>query len=360
MPDIAQRDPAQVADTLGRWLATRLPAGADPVVTDVDAPASNGFSNETILCTASHTEAGRRVERPIVVRVAPTRHTLFLDADFSVQYRVMRALADAAAPVPLPPLGWYEADPRWFGVPFFTMDKVDGKVPTDNIPYTMEGWVVDASPAEQERMWWSGLEALAAVHRTDWRTLDLAWLGNPSGPHGLEHQLAYYRRFLDWTAGGRPQPVAEAAWDWLVAHRPDEPGDVVLCWGDARIGNIIWDDFEPRAVLDWEMATLGQPELDFGWWLYFDRQFSEALGVPRPAGFPSHEDSVARYAELLGRPVGDLFWYEVFSGFRFAVIMCRLSDLLTGSGVLPEESDMATNNLATQFVADLLELPRPG
>ncbi len=360
MPDNAGRDPAEVAGTLARWLAGRLPPDADPEVVEVEAPESNGFSNETILCRATWTAEGRREPRRLVVRVAPTRHQLFLDADFSVQYRVMRSLAGRRAGVPLPPLGWYEGDPSWLGVPFFTMDHVAGLVPPDNLPYTMEGWVLEATPGQQERMWWSGLEAMARIHRADWRALDLGWLGErlPGRP-GLDQQLAYYRRFLDWTAGERPQPVAEAAWEWLAAHRPTEDGPVVLCWGDSRVGNVIWQDFEPAAVLDWEMATLGQPELDLGWWLYFDRQFSEGLGVGRPPGFPSREDTVARYAELVGRPLRDLHWYEVFSGFRFSVIMVRLTDLLVRNGQLPGDTDMGTNNLATQFTATLLGLPPP-
>jgi aminoglycoside phosphotransferase (APT) family kinase protein len=122
---------------------------------------------------------------------------------------------------------------------------------------------------------------------------------------------------------------------------------------------MIFDDFRCVAVLDWEMTCLGAPEMDLGWWLYFDRQFTEGLGVERPSGFPSHEATVERYGELLGRDFGDLFWYQVFSGFRFAVVMCRLSDLLVGTGVLPGESDMGTNNLATQFLAQLLDLPSP-
>ncbi|HEX3946746.1 MAG TPA: phosphotransferase family protein [Acidimicrobiales bacterium] len=361
MPDNAGRDPEEVAKTLSAWLATKLPAGAGPEVAGVNAPTSNGFSNETILCRATWTDPdGRRTARRLVVRVAPTRHLLFLDAHFSTQYRVMKTLADAGAGVPLPPLGWYEEDLSWLGVPFFTMDHVDGLVPPDNLPYTMEGWVIEAAPAQQERMWWTGLEAMAAVHRTDWRRLDLDWLGGPGrGRPGLEQQLAYYREFLDWSAKGRPQPVAEAIWQWLVDNRPAETGDVVLCWGDSRVGNMIWQDFTPVAVLDWEMATLGQPELDLGWWLYFDRQFTEGLGVPRPPGFPSHEATVERYAELIGRPVGNLDYYQAFSGFRFAVVMCRLTDLLVESGQLPEDTDMGTNNLATQFTAQLLGLPSP-
>ena len=85
--------------------------------------------------------------------------------------------------------------------------------------------MLEATPAEQERMWWSGLEAMARVHRADWRRLGLHWLDRPGrGRPGLDQQLSYYREFLDWSAKGRPQPVAEAAWDWLVANRPDEDG----------------------------------------------------------------------------------------------------------------------------------------
>ncbi len=361
MPDNAGRDPEVVAKTLSRWLGTRLPAGADPRVWAVEAPAANGFSNETILCRASWRHGSDAPgERRLVVRVAPTRHQLFLDAEFSTQYRIMEAMTKGGAGVPLPALGWYEEDPSWLGVPFFTMDHVEGLVPPDNLPYTMEGWVLEASPEEQARLWWSGLEAMARIHTADWRALGLGWLADARrGRPGLDQQLAYYREFLDWTARGRPQPVVEAAWEWLVANQPVEDGPVVLCWGDSRIGNIIWQDFEPAAVLDWEMATLGQPELDLGWWLYFDRQFSEGLSVPRPAGFPSHEETVARYTELIGRPLRDLHYYQVFSGFRFAVILCRLTDLLVGSGQLPDDTDMGTNNLATQFTATLLGLPPP-
>jgi aminoglycoside phosphotransferase (APT) family kinase protein len=107
------------------------------------------------------------------------------------------------------------------------------------------------------------------------------------------------------------------------------------------------------------MASLGQPEMDLGWWLYFDRQFSEGLGVPRPAGFGSHKDTIERYSELIGRPMQNIFFYEVFSGFRFAVIMLRLAELLVGSDMLPGDTGMGTNNLATQLLATMLELSPP-
>jgi aminoglycoside phosphotransferase (APT) family kinase protein len=134
---------------------------------------------------------------------------------------------------------------------------------------------------------------------------------------------------------------------------------VVISWGDSRIGNIIWDDFQAAAVVDWEMASLAQPELDLGWWLYFDRQFSEGLGMPRPAGFGSHEETIARYSDMMGRPMRDIFYYEIFSGFRFAVVMYRLSDLVFDREDMEGNADMATNNIATQLLAKMLDLEPP-
>jgi aminoglycoside phosphotransferase (APT) family kinase protein len=360
MPDIDQRDPTEVASILSRWLKTKLRDEAEVEVSDVEAPASNGFSNETILCRTHITTNGTTEDKRLVVRVAPTKHLLFLDAEFSTQYRVMRTLADGDTGIPLPRLGWYEEDLSWLGVPFFTMDHVVGQVPADNLPYTMAGWVIEATPEQQATMWWSGIDALAAVHATDWRALGLDWLDDPSrGQPGIAQQMSYYRSFLDWAAKGVKVPILESTWEWLTKHQPAETGEVVLSWGDSRIGNVIWDDFKCAAVLDWEMASLGQPEMDLGWWLYFDRQFSDGLGVPRPTGFGSHEETLGRYADMLGRPLQDIFYYEVFSGFRFAVVMLRLSDLLMGSNILPEESDMGTNNLATQLLATMLDLPAP-
>jgi aminoglycoside phosphotransferase (APT) family kinase protein len=360
VPDIGQRDPDQVAAILSQWLAGKLDDGSQPEVFDVQSPSSNGFSNETILCRVRSGDRGASTERRLVVRVAPTKHLLFLDADFSMQYRVMRALSSGGSAVPLPALGWYEEDPQFLGVPFFTMDHVEGLVPSDNIPYTMEGWVLEGTPEQQATMWWTGIDAMAQVHRTDWRAAGLDWLDAPRrGRPGIEQQMSYYRDYLDWSARGVTVPILEATWEWLVAHQPAETGEPVLSWGDSRIGNIIWDDFRCVAVLDWEMASLGQPEMDLGWWLYFDRQFSDGLGVPRPPGFGSHEDTVARYSELMGRPMRDIFFYEVFSGFRFGVVMVRLSDLLMGSDMLPGDSDMGTNNFVTQLLATMLELPAP-
>jgi aminoglycoside phosphotransferase (APT) family kinase protein len=203
---------------------------------------------------------------------------------------------------------------------------------------------------------------MARVHGTDWKALGLEFLDRPHrGSPGLDQEVNYYKRYLEWAAGGTPQPIAEAVLDWIEANRPaTDQAPLALCWGDSRIGNQIFRDFECRAVLDWEMVTLGDPVMDLGWWLFLDRHHSEGLGVPRLPGFPSREATVTRWEELTGRRAEHLDFYETFAGFRFAVIMVRLAGLLDTYELLPPDSDMATNNVVTQLLAKMLALPPPG
>ncbi len=361
MPETTQRDPETTRSAICRWLAARLDGAGEVSIGSLQAPPSNGFSSETILFDASWDGPDGPVRgRRLVARVAPSGHTVFLEPDFVGQCRVLEVLA-SATDVPVPRVVGTEEDPAYLGAPFLVMEHVDGLVPTDNPPYAMGGWLVEATPEQQARLWWSGLEAMAAVHTLDWRGLGLGLVTEArSGRPGLEHQLAYYDDFLRWAGGEKANPVVDAAAAWLADNRPPEDGPLALLWGDSRIGNMIFDDFRCAAVLDWEMTALGQPEADLGWWLYFDRQFTEALGLPRPAGFPGREETIAGYGRLVGRDLRHLDYYEVFAGYRFAVILVRLASLLQESDILPIDSTFATDNLATQLLATMLGLPAPG
>src|SRR5438067_6168645 len=102
------------------------------------------------------------------------------------------------------------------------------------------------------------------------------------------------------------------------------------------------------------MAVIGQPEEGLGWWLFLDRHHSEGCDVPRLAGFPSREATVARYEELLGRDVPDLDYYEAFAGFRFAVVMTRLMTMFMELGLLGYDSDMDRNNTVTKLLGPMV------
>jgi aminoglycoside phosphotransferase (APT) family kinase protein len=331
------RDPEITATQLASWLSEV--AGITGVSVDrLEIPSSTGWSNETVMFDGTWADpAGVLRTRPLVVRIAPLEYRVFLEANFESQYRVMQALADHTD-VPMPEMLWFEADPSWFGSPFWIMARIDGVVPGDSPAYAASGWLHDAAPEQQAETWWSGIEAMAAVHRVDWRTLDLDFLDDPArGASGLEQQLQYYAESLEWAEGGTPHPGARAALDWLRAEMPPAPpyGDTIV-WGDSRLSNQIYRDHQVVAVLDWEMVALGDPRIDLGWWLFCDDALSAGAGCPRLPGFPSAEETVARWEELTGRSGDHLHYFLVFAGLRFTVVMLRLSTLLVDLGYSPE------------------------
>src|SRR5207249_1357647 len=176
----------------------------------------------------------------------------------------------------------------------------------------------EVSPARRARIWWSGLETLARIHKLDWRALGLEFLGAPGpGTDPIDRQLAYWARYLEWTVRGRaPQPILAHALAWLREHRY-APRHVALCWGDARLPNLIYRNDEVVGVLDWEMAFLGDPEADLGWWLFMHWATGEGYGFPPLEGFPGREETIRRYEALTGRPVEHAFYNEVLAALRF-------------------------------------------
>jgi aminoglycoside phosphotransferase (APT) family kinase protein len=358
MPVPDQRDPELTRAALEKWLVGRLPGSTGVVVAAVQTPTSNGFSAETLMFEAAWQDPGATRRERLVAKVAPTGFQIFPEPRFAEQFRLLEILAGTG--IPVPPVHWHEPDPAVLGAPFYVMSRIDGIVPTDMPPYHTGGWVTEITPAERERMWWAGVSVLAEVHKLDVAGLGLEFVDQPQyGPTGLRQRLAYYEHYLDWAYQGTV-PVAQQALSWLHDHRPDETADPVLLWGDSRIGNIIYSGGNTAAVLDWEMATLGQPEEDLAWFLYLDRHHSEGCGVDRLPGFPDQRQTIARYEHLTGRTMGDMAYYEILSAAKFAVVMARIGQLFISYELVPPDSDFPYNNTATQLLARLLELPPPG
>lgn len=348
MPIPAQRDPAQTRKQLAAWLAPRLVADDEVSVGELRGPGATGFSNETLILDATWQAGGEPRTASYVVRVAPTGYTLFPDAAFDRQYRVLRALRRHTS-IPVPEVRWYETDASVLGAPFFVMDEVHGQVPPDNPPYHVDGWLHGVSPEHRARIWWGCIDTIADLHRVDWRALEL---DVPAG--GLSAQLDYYERFLASVERDEPVPVARRALGWLRQHAPEGEAQV-LTWGDARIGNVMYDAAgHPVAVLDWEMVEVADPALDVAWAMYLDRHHSEACGVPRLEGFPTTAQTVARYEQRSGIRLDNLDYYEVFAAFRFAVIMGRLAVIFKDWGLLAPDDAMAQDNTATRLAETVL------
>jgi aminoglycoside phosphotransferase (APT) family kinase protein/putative sterol carrier protein len=346
-----QRDLEATRAALEAWLVARRPGEAFEL-SSLTSPKA-GISNETFLVDVR----GRSDVERLVVRVEPTDFLVFPAYDLAAQVRVMQALA--GSDVPVPRVRWFEQDPRPLGAPFYVMERIEGEVPSEVPPYHTFGWCVEASPERRARLWWNGIRALAAIHTLDWRARGLDFLGAPaSGARVLDAQLDWWQRYLDWV-GGPPQPLLTAAVAWLRSERY-EPRRVALCWGDARLPNLIFRDDAVAGVLDWEMAFLGDPEADLGWWTFMDWATSEGYGFPRLAGFPGPEETIRGYEEIAGLRVEHPRWQEVFAALRFGIIMARLALRMKEIGAPTPSEHFETDNVATQRLAALLGLPAPG
>ncbi|MGH0030500.1 MAG: phosphotransferase family protein [Myxococcota bacterium] len=361
MPTPWQRDLDEDAPKFEQWIRRQMPDATDVKVAGLVAPQSSGFSNETLLFDLSWQEGGEARQEGMVVRIQPTGYQVFPEYDLGLQFETMRLLGPTD--VPVPNARWIELeDLSIFGAPFYVMDQVQGRVPTDQPPYHAGGWKTEITPAEREAIFLGGFDCMAKIHRLDVDATGFGFLRRPQlGDTGLDQELAYYEKYFEWAARGKEQPVIQAAHDWLVANKPkDEPES--LLWGDARIGNIIFDGTTPAAVLDWEMVGVGSPEADVGWQIFLDRHHSEGIETPRLEGFPSYEDTVAFYEERSGHRVRNLEYYQVFTGYRFGVIMMRIAQQMGHYEVMtPEQSrEFELNNTVTRLLAKIMELPPPG
>lgn len=342
----SSRDPEVLGGALESWLARRLPRGAAPQVTGVSSPSTNGMSSETLLFGVRWQEGGAARSGDFVARIEPDPDDcpVFPVYDLRAQFEVMRRVAEGSR-VPVPRVRWLELDPAHLGAPFFVMDRVEGRVPPDVMPYTFGSWLADASPREQRRLQDASVGVLAELHAIDASSPDLAFLElDVPGETPLRRHVEHQRRYYDWTRGERRHPVLEAAFDWLESHWPDREGEAVISWGDARIGNVLYGGFEPVAVLDWEMAARGPRELDLGWMTFLHSFFDEiarSAGMPGMPDFMRPADVAATYQAKTGHAVRDFPFYQVYAALRHGIVMSRVHARRVhfGEGEWPDDVD---------------------
>jgi len=352
-------DPGDAGRSLERWLMTTLP-GATPRVSDVVVPESAGFSMTTILFRADVTD-GSGGPLDLVARVAPAGDSLFERPDLGREFALLRIIGEHTA-VPVPKVRWLEADPSWLGGPFVVMDRAVGHVPSDDPPYLRAGWVVELAPTDRAKLFDNTLQAMVRLHAVDWSALGIAGvLGADGNGTGIADHLAALEGQYRWVRGsGAASPTIEAAFELLRDQLPPD-GELVLNWGDARIGNVIFDpaSVEVQALLDWEMATIASPEMDLGWFLFFERMFIEGYGCDRLPGFQRRDELGARYAALSGRSVAHVGFYEALAALRTSILLMRIGNLMIAAGAVPPDNPLPLNNPGSQILARLLDLPAP-
>jgi aminoglycoside phosphotransferase (APT) family kinase protein len=332
-----RRDPRTIEAGLLEWARSWRGAGA--FVTDVRAPDS-GMANDTVLF--------RLDGEPLVARLAPAAdspYPTFPTFDLELQQRVI-ALVRARTDVPAPDVVHLERSEAWLGVPFMVTRAVEGVVASDSPPYLIDpnGWFLQGTPEQWKRLEVSTIDVLVRLHRIVDDGGATAFLrADVPGETALARQLSSYRAYYDWAREGNSVPILERAIDALGARLPANDRSV-LNWGDSRPGNIIYRDFEPVAVLDWEMAGVGPPESDVAWATFFQRFWSfmaERYGAPAVPQMFGRAETSATYERLGGVALDDLAWYEALAGLRFGIILARMSMRSAAFGLaqLPDDPD---------------------
>jgi aminoglycoside phosphotransferase (APT) family kinase protein len=327
---VSERSVESLTPALRAWLADRLGVAGQLTLSGLRMPPSGGLSSSSVLFEASWQCDGAERHGAYVARMAPEAGAVpvFPRYDLPGQFEVIGQVAARSA-VPVPALRWNEPDSGPLGTPFFVMDQVDGRVPLDNPPYVFTGWLLDAAPAERAQLERASVGILAQVHGIPDPATAFACLRPPAGIDALKAHVQAQWDYYQWALAdeGFRIPIIERSFGWLAEHWPREPGPDVLSWGDARIGNIIYQGFEPVAVLDWEMAALGPRELDLSWFIFLHRffqdiaQFFELDGIP---GFLRRSDVERCYQELTGYTPRDMDFYLLYAALRHAIVMARI------------------------------------
>jgi aminoglycoside phosphotransferase (APT) family kinase protein len=326
----SSRDVSTLPAVMSQWLSTVLPGGAKPEITVESGVDTTGMSSETIILTARWQQDGQPIEQKLVARVAPAHDDVQVFPTYRLdhQFEVIRKVGELTD-VPVPRVRWLEATGEVLGTPFFVMDYVDGVVPPDVMPYTFGGnWFADAPPERQRALQDATVGVLAKLHAIPNAEKTFGFLAQ-GGDTALRGHFNWVRSWYDFGVPdiGR-SPLVERTFEWLEDNWPTEAAarEPVLLWGDARVGNVLYQDFAPVAVLDWEMVTLGPRELDIAWMIYAHMVFQELTGLAGLPGLPEvmrEEDVRATYQRLTGVEVGDLRWFYVYSGVMWACVFMR-------------------------------------
>jgi len=277
----------------------------------VTAPLSGrliegGRSNLTYAVTDSTTKW--------VVRRPPLGHVLATAHDMKREHRVISALHPTDVPVPNPVLLCEDADV--LGAPFYVMEFVEGT------PYRTADELLPLGPERTRGAVLELVDTLVELHAVDPADAGLADFGRPEG--FLDRQLRRWGKQLA-ASRNRELPGVEELHAALGRRLPTSPTPTVV-HGDYRLDNVlIGKDDKIKAILDWEMSTLGDPLTDLGLLVMYsiplelpDSPISTTASAP---GHPAPAELIERYAERSGRDVSSVAWYTAFAWFKLAVIL---------------------------------------
>jgi aminoglycoside phosphotransferase (APT) family kinase protein len=275
-----------------------------------------GHSNETLFVEWD--------DRDLVVRRPPPGETADTAHDVLREYRVMDALQDTAVPVPTTVAACENHEV--IGSDFYVMERVAGDVLRDAEPDRF------AAPAQRDGVGFELVDTLAAIHGVDVEAVGLGDFGRPAGY--TDRQVERWRKQLEWafevTADEREISELDRVGAWLADHAPDDHPKT-LVHGDYKLDNVVFAPGTPpelAAVLDWEMATLGDPRADLGWLLSYWRDPKDpdpeidalANRFVEGDGYPSRRDLVERYQDVTGIEYAHDRFYRALAVYKLAAL----------------------------------------
>lgn len=298
---------------LESWLCDSLPdlEGAMEI-----AQFPGGASNLTYLVKVGDTE--------LVLRRPPFGANIASAHDMGREYRVLSKLSAVFPQAPKPRA--YCEDEEVLGAPFYVMERIQGVILRRDFPKDLV-----MRPDQCRQLSESLLDVLHALHSIDYEAAGLAELGKPDGY--VERQVRGWDGRWD-KARTEDVPDAPEVREWLLDKQPGDSGYVGIIHNDYKFDNVILDPNDPTriiGVLDWEMATLGDPLMDLGCALSYWVQEGDPpamaaarMGPTHEAGMLRREDMVRRYAEKADMNLDNFDFYYVFGLFRLAVIVQQI------------------------------------
>ena len=312
------------------------PVGADPAVVGpylasvlgddrwrsvrIDLIAA-GMSNLTYVVTPADAPGGRGEDAAVILRRPPTGAVLATAHDMAREHRVISALGPTAVPVPRT-LDLC-TDPEVLGAPFYVMERVVGIHVVGEFP---PGYADE--PVQRRAVAHSLIDVLAELHSVDQDAVGLSDFGRPEG--FAARQVRRWTKQWDATRD-RDRPGLDALAARLAETVPATERSSIV-HGDYRLDNCLLDPEKPggiRAVLDWEMSTLGDPLTDLGMmFVYWPEAGEERASTLSPVtalpGFPTRAEVAERYAQRTGTDLSDLNWFVAFAFFKFASIIAGI------------------------------------
>lgn len=290
-------------DGLGRWMTSAVPGARAPRTAELIA---GGKSNLTFVVSDGAQEW--------IVRRPPLGHVLATAHDMGREYRVMSALQDTAVPVPKVHALCTDADV--IGAEFYVMQRCAGT------PYRRASELAALGADRTRAISTALVDTLSALHAVDPEEVGLGDFGRPEG--FLRRQVGRWKKQLD-ASHTRDLPAAEELHRRLAAAVPAESATGIV-HGDYRLDNLLVDDADqPTAVLDWEMATLGDPLTDLALMVTYQRlgeSTPEAVtDVSLAPGFLTEDEIIARYAATSDRDLSEFGWYLGLAAFKLAAIL---------------------------------------